>query len=211
MENEVKADNSCQNDDPDKTLEKYIYHFDYPQLNESGYVTIDQLNNIIVVFPEKPNVSVQYEIKLYHNSVIYINKKLHFSYEWLPIYNYNDLYKVKDMISKVYYDYLSIINVHVSPLKNKKYFPLYCSEILTEHKTKYYEILCFENTTNTCFEISIFNTDKLENICSKTDFKNLQIFIGGNLIFCGKRDLLNYNIPFNECQNIIQLILSKLI
>jgi hypothetical protein len=211
MDNEVKAIHTSENTEQDKLIEKYIYHFDYPHLTESGYVMIDLLNNnIIVLFPEKPNLSVLHEIKFYQNSVVYINKKLHFSYEWLPIYNYNDLYKVKDMLTKAYYDYMYIINVQVSSAC-KNYCPYYCSEVLTEHKTKYFEISCFENKTNTCFDILSLNDDKLKPTCSKTKFNNLQIFIGGNLIFCGKRDLLNCNIPSNECHRIIHLMLSKLL
>jgi hypothetical protein len=211
MNNEVKAIHTCENTEQNKIIEKYIYHFDYPHLTESGYVTTDlSNNNIIVLFPEKPNLSVLHEIKLYKNSLVYINKKLHFSFEWLPIYNYNDYYKVKDMLTKAYYDYMSDMNVPV-PSVCKKYCPYYCSEVLTEHKTNYFEISCFENKTNTCFDILILTDDKLKLTCNKTKFKNFQIFIGGNLIFCGKRDLLNCNIPLNECQNIIQLMLLKLL
>jgi hypothetical protein len=114
------------------------------------------------------------------------------------------------MMTKAYYDYMSIINVQIPQLSNRKFCPYYCSEILTEHKTKYFEISCFENKTNTCFDISIYNKKKLKDINCE-EFKNLQIFVGGNLIFCGQRDLLNCNIPFNECHHIIYLMLSKLI
>jgi hypothetical protein len=212
MENEVRKNNTCQNTDHQvKITEKYIYHFDYPQLTESGYVKIDLLNNIIVSFPEKPNVSVPHEIQLAQNSTVYINKQLHFSYEWLPIYNYNDLYKVRDMMTKAYYDYISIIDKQVlQDFSSKKYCPYYCSEIVTEHKTENFEISCFENKTNTCFDISIFNASK-QKPAYCNEFRNLQIFIGGNLIFCGQRDLLNCNIPFNECHHIIYFMLLKLI
>jgi hypothetical protein len=202
MENGVK-----NIEEQDNLLEKYIYHFDYPHLSESGYVEVKS-SDITIKFPEKQNLSLSNEIKLFHNTSFYINKKLHFSCDWLPIYSYYDLFRVKDMFTKAYYDFMSLINTNISKLDNK-YCPYYCSEIVTEHKTELYDIYCFHSKNNTCFDISTKKTQK--EVKYEKQFINIQFYIGNNLIFCAKRDLLIYNIPIHNVYHIIKLFLSKLV
>jgi hypothetical protein len=206
MENEVKDLDFIK--EQENLSEKYIYHFDYPHLSESGYVESNS-SNIIIRFPEKKNLSLSPEVEVFHKISLYINKQLHFSCDWLPIYSYYDLLRVKDMFTKAYYDFMSLINIPISKLYNK-YCPYYCSEIATEQKTEFYDIYCLHSKNNTCFDVSIKNKKNLETKY-ENNFINLQLYIGQNLIFCGKRDFLTYDIPINNVYQIIKLFLLTLV
>jgi hypothetical protein len=195
-----------KNDKEEIRTEKYIYHFDYPLLNESGYIDIYP-NKIVILFPAKSNKSTSNGINISQNVSVYLNQQLRFSYHWLPIYTLYDLYKIKDMLIKTSYEYKTLTNVHIS--KKNNYIPFYCNEILTEWTNSSYEISCFENCNTTTFDITI-NKEKNETDTKIEKFINLQVFIGSNLIFCGERDLLNNNLPVKDGHFIINMMLDKL-
>jgi hypothetical protein len=209
MDKIIEVNNTQVPDSDQDEIEskKYIYHFDYPLLNESGYIEICS-DKIVLLFPSKPNKSMPNAINVSQNISVYINNQLRFSYEWLPIYTLYDLYKIKDMIIKTLNEYTTMIDMNIP--KKDIYIPYYCNEILTEKKNSFFEINCFENCNNTTFDIIISKEKKIINNFNQTKFINLQIFIGENLIFCGERDLLNYNVPVRDIHYIINMMISKL-
>jgi hypothetical protein len=197
--------------------EKFIYYFDYPHLTESGYVEVKK-NKIILLFPEKKNFTALNAVKYNQTVNVYLNKEPRFSYEWLPIYSSSDFYKIKDMLYKTYYEFKNLANI----LHNENFYPMYVNEILTEHNSDNYNITCFEASNNISFEINIKKKQKNNEsdlyIKKNESFLDpqikhiiLQIFIGKNLIFCSKRDLLHHDIPVNDVHFIIELLLLKII
>jgi hypothetical protein len=208
---EVKSEKNCYTEPHNKekieNVIRYIYHFDYPSISGSGFVEIFP-DEIRLIFPAKPNKSINNVIPLSQNVSVYIHHQLRFSYHWLPIYSLNDLYKIKDMFMKACYEYKLMTGEEFS--KKIDYIPRYCSEILTEKKNSVYEIVCFENSTNTTFDIDFKKGSRLNNI--NTDpFVDLKIYIGENLIFSGMGNLLNYNLPAKDVQFIINMLLEKII
>jgi len=188
--------------------EKYIYTFDFPQINDVGYVTVYP-NKIIVHFPDKANIPSDNGITPRTDVVMFINNQQKFSYQWLPIYSLTDFYKIQDMLIKCYtefsiftewsfYDYTQI---------HKNYFKYY-SDHITNYESNSFQIKCSENIYTTSLEITVNNPKTSLNVTNTTDL-HFQIFIGKYLLFCSQRDLVG--IPIYEMYFIINFILQKLI
>jgi len=182
------------------TSDKYLYHFDFPELTESGYIEIFP-QKIIVHFPDK-NVSSKIQNTSNQNSLLYINKKLKFSYDWLPIYTQADLFRIKDMLTKCYYEFYKFKDTTVINEDNN-YWPVYHNERIKEYKTPNFNYYCFENSFVSSIELNIPITSSHQN-----SGPYVQFCIGSNTIFDSQKDIL---LPPDEYFFIVILILFKLI
>lgn len=170
--------------------QKFCYHFDFPSLQESGYVEFFP-NKIIIQFPDKHNENNKESYMCSKNINVFVNKEIKFSYQWLPIHTFYDFLRIKDMLDKSYYEFLRLLQ-----WSNNEYYyqdtsqmyqdtPQIYNELITTKHSLSYNIYCFENSFNTSVELDINKT------LHKTSYLpiNLQIYIGNNLIFCLERDL----------------------
>lgn len=202
-ENEVPTLN--ENELIPSMSQKYFYHFDFQNLTESGYVEIFQ-DKIILLFPDKHNLSENTKDSyIYNKNVnVFINKHIKFSYQWLPIYTFLDFQKIKDMLSKVYYEFLRL--VQWLDYENYGYeFSRYYSELVTVSKAESYTLNCFEDIYNISIDLELKERSNIIPI--KTPF-DLQIYIGSNLIFCIKRDLKL--LDFYDLCYVLSFILQKI-
>lgn len=186
--------------------QKYFYHFDFPNLTESGFVEICQ-NKIILLFPDKHNLSENTtDSHIYNKNInVFINKQIKFSYQWLPIYTFSDFQKTKDMLNRVYFEYLRFIqwlDYDNSGFECAKYY----DELVTVTGAKSYTINCFENMSNISIDLEL-NKNKTNTLIKKIPF-NLQFYIGSNLIFCIERDL--GTLEYNDLCIVLSLILQKI-
>lgn len=192
-------------DDEFHVQESYIYHFDYPYLTESGFVKCYP-DKIIALFPENTNVLTTNKLPNKQNVLLYINNQLKFSYQWLPIYSTEDLCKIKDMLSKCYYEFKKLTNSrYESNHENMIYFPNFHQEVITKYKSSLLNVRCFENCYNSTIEIE--NTIQNETT-SVQKLPVVQIWIGKHLIFCSESDFI---LPYKEKKFLTEFILYKLV
>ena len=188
--------------------EKYTYHFDFPCLQESGYVEI-QKNKLVILFPEK-NTSHEKEAYIYHQNILFfINNQVKFSFQWLPIYSIQDLYRIRDMFFQSATEFQKMIQQSFDEhwVPDGQQSSRYYSEVVFRYKTKYFSIKCFENSLNSTIELSL--PKHCDQPITNRIPKIFQIFIGNNLVFCSERDLSNLNL--NHKYFIILFLLQKCI
>lgn len=186
-------------------VEKYSYNFDSPHLTESGCVEISK-GKITITFPENKNSSTkkQDDVNL-QNILLFINNQLIFSNYWLPYSTLKDVYKVKDMISKCYFEFL---NQSQYTCSNSSGTYLYDS-LVTNITKKNYSIQCYEDYYSTSIEINLLsNKDLLHHTEQKQ--VSLEIFIGNNKIFCSN-SLFKQKMSVDDYNFLINFMLIKLL
>jgi len=181
-------------------LEHYIYYFDYPYLTESGYVKSND-KTIIVKFPvQQPQQKEMYNYN--QNVLLLLNGEIRFSYQWLPIYSCHDFYKIKDMLTKCYCDFIKLTQFNEHSYF-KTYFPHYYNELVTISETSFYKFKCCETSSQSTIEVDLFTPYK--------KFKSnlipvVQMYVGEQLIFSS-----DFDLPQKENLFLTSLILYKLI
>lgn len=183
--------------------EKFAYYFDYPNLGESGYVEILS-NKIVLLFPEKKDVAP--EAYKYNQSIsLHLNKHIKFSYQWLPIYTISDFFKVKEMISKVYYEIKKHTDLY-DPSQSFNYCTKFHDSVLTTFNTDSFFVSCFENNYNTVIEVEL-----KKNLHHKpfTSNVSLEIYIGKNKVFT--TDELFSVLNENDFYFLLTFIVFKLL
>jgi len=182
--------------------DKYIYHFDFPELLESGFVEISS-QKINVHFPDK-KISSKYQNTYTNNQnvLLYINNELKFSYDWLPIYTQYDLLRIKDMLTKCYYEFFKFQNTTIVD-DDISYCPFYYNEHVKEYKTNNFSYYCFENGFITSMEVNLPKSKP-----NHTLEPCIQFYIGSNMIFDSQKDIV---LPFDEYVGLLAKILYKLI
>lgn len=189
-----------------KFTEKYVYYFDQQTVLQSGYVDISD-KKITVVFPEKKSNTNQKELSV-QNITLFINNQLNFSFSWLPIYSQNDYYKIKDMLSKCYFEFLRKNNYENCMLYDSlPYRALYFDHSETVIIDKYFSVNCFEDYFNTSLEINIC---KKETTIPSANGIDVEFFIGHHKIFCSQSSLKNFMTGENYTY-VISFLLYKLI
>ncbi len=186
--------------------QKFIYHFDWPGLQESGFVEISK-TNIMVVFPEKTSLPQNVSDICNYNVLLFINNQLKFSYQWLPVYTLSDYYKVQEMLCKCLYEFKKLCSVNeLNDIQQLQciYLSNYCNEIITSYENNNIKIYCFEDYTNTSLEININKQTEYIDIENKFD---IQFYIGKHQIL--KFSDLNLNSP--ELYDLFSFLLYKLI
>ncbi len=94
----------------DKTLpcRQYIYYFNSLPLFSTGSLQVYE-KSLVVTFPEwstthNDHLTCDKQYLPYIN--VFVNKQQLFSFEWLPIYTKADLEKCKDILYKLFHEYL---------------------------------------------------------------------------------------------------------
>jgi len=179
---------------------KYTYHFDYPGIEEAGYVEITP-KTIKILFPEKKEKVQSVQCK--KNVLVFIDTQLRFSLEWLPIYSFDDFCKAKDMLTVCLYEYNYMYN-YPNYLVN-----LLCANVsqyyngtMTEYSDNLFKIQCYDDCYNT--NIEIFSKCKFKQTYNTTF--DVQFFIGGNKIFSTQ----NLPIASYLLYDILHVILHKI-
>ena len=184
------------------TREKFSYHYDFPALKENGYVEI--CNNIIIVkFPEKPTSFVNQMI-VHTNVQLFLNTKLIFDYQWLPIYTFQDHLKSNSILQKTLEEYLRLTHYNFS-IENYNMHSCY------DEKNSMYDFQDFclqslETKYLTSIELELKSPHAVS--CDNGPIQ-LQLYIGNNLLFCTLRDLKCLDIT--SSQFVVCFILNKLI
>jgi hypothetical protein len=152
---------------------KYVYTFDCPDVNEPGYVEIKD-TSIVLYFPAKSSST---KTELFNQNIgLYINNQLKFTNQWLPIYSLNDFYKVKDMMTKLYYEFRTLNRDYCCYYESQFYQPLYHNNITSTILTHHYNITCFEDSVNTIVDVN-FTQNNANNITNS----NLDSNINSNI------------------------------
>jgi len=180
---------------------KYIYDFDYPGIDESGYIEIEA-NHIKVCFPEKKcETTKTFNIR---SVMLFINKQLKFSFDWLPIYSYTDYYRIKDMLNTCLFEFLP----YYKPLKcltnlNSNYVSQYNTSTVLHYHDSLFDIQCFEDYYNMNINVN-FKEEKLSDSYSNTI--DIQFYIGSNRIF----STLDLPVTSSMIYDVLEFILFKL-
>ena len=187
--------------------EKYIYHFDAPDIKEYGYVHIKN-NQIVIYFPEMNPKSVigggheQFRRTLQ----LYLNRTLIFDSQWLPVYSVQDWYRIMDMLYKGYQEYLkNVIHINSSSHESKEQH----HELVTVYNTNFFDLHCVENFQNTIIKLDTYLCYSEPKPDEHILYCHTQIYLGINLMFCSQSTFKHfdaYTINF-----IVAFILSKFI
>ena len=163
-------------------FQQTFYSFDYPDLSESGCVTVTPYS-VTLKLPEKSNGTFK-DRYIYHQSVmLFINSQLRFSYEWAPIYTFNDYLKLQEIIGQAFFECKKMFQWTDKESPNFK--PKYHNQSVSEYSTQFYNIKCLETKFTTSLELNIF----INNDPPQTNAKRFQLYIGNNLVFCSDREL----------------------
>ncbi len=196
-----------QNNKPTKEfLQKYCYHFDYPAVQESGYLELTN-NKIVLSFPEKPTITVNNGYNFNQTVHIFVNKQLVFDFDWIPIYSESDYVKVFDVFAKTLSEYTYYCQGHYYVPTYNSVTPRYCSNIATVYNTTLFNLYCYESRYTTSIEI-----DVLTNVIQPSLNQNICIFqlcIGNNINLCTENTFKYLDTP--SVHFIIQFILNKII
>lgn len=154
--------------------DEFYYEFDDPLLKQSGVLTCTP-SKIVLKFPEK-QTSTQDNIDS-HYVVLFVNNILIFSYQWLPIYTYQDFYRIKDMLQTTANEYYKLCNLNLP--NNLPNHPWYYSNSITQLENNAFSVKLFENDYYTCIEIFF----EKNNSNTFEHQKSVEIYIGDNLLF----------------------------
>jgi hypothetical protein len=201
METQTQALESGEKSYEQESSEKTIYHFDDPLLKESGYVEIFS-NKIVLLFPEK--ISSTNYLSNIQNVQLFINRKLVFHYNWLPILTTLDLMKCKNMFDRAYSEYTALIDWNFWP--GYHFYPQLYNEFISVYNNPSYSLSCFENYNTTSIELNIKSLQNQNPSLSSN--VHAQIYLGPYLTFCSKTcfDHLDTNVIYL----ILSFILYKL-
>jgi len=165
---------------------KFIYHFDYPGILETGYIEIKP-DKIILQFPEiSKDFSISHSDSVKQYVCLYFNNQLRFSYQWLPIYTLSDLYKVKNMLHKCLTEFQNMYSfLDFTEMYQYCNNQSYCDQFLTEYSDNGFEIKCFEDSNITSLELNMFNKNDNNNNDNvyNSNFLDVKICIGKYKVF----------------------------
>ena len=187
--------------------EKYIYHFDVPDIKEYGYVHIKN-NQIVIYFPERnPSTAITNGHEGFQRTLqLYLNRTLIFDSQWLPLYTNQDWYRIMDMLYKCYQEYLKK-NIHVN--SPSIYSIEQHHESVTVYNTNFFDLHCVENFQNTIIKLDTYICDSKSKLEDHTLYCHTQIYLGMNLLFCSQLNLKHFDA--NTVNFIVAFILSKFI
>lgn len=189
------------------SYKKDVYNFDYPDITESGCVEITP-QHIKIQFPEIPQTFNDISQERFHeNAVLFVNKKLVFSYQWLPIYTYNDLVKIKDMFLYCAQIIKSKIDLSETLCKQIRNYLSSSTEMFFESRARSLKLRMFENKWYTCIELDLIKTDPISTVL-ELPF-SFELCIGSNIIF-DSNSLIHLNITDIELYSVVYFILYKL-
>ena len=163
---------------------QYVYRFDWPDLTSNGTLNITQ-QVISLHFPQKSDV-IPYGLidkNCLPEVMLTVGNQVLFSYAWLPIASYNDLFKCHDMFNRMANEFLkcNLTKGSNPPPAYVKYY----DEHHTFQKTPDYIVSCQESYLQVLIDLKI-----LSSHCSPSrTMPKIEIHIGSYLVFCSNRDL----------------------
>lgn len=177
----------------DIPYERSYYSFERATL-ESGYVEITD-QNVCIFFPalDQALSTVPKEVNLFLQEILIL------SFKWLPFYSSSDYIKIMDMFYKCLFSF----GPTYAPYTASPYRVF--NKLVTNTQVKNFNIYTFEENRNVSIQITHQN-NPLDIEPPDID-QMFQIYIGPNLIFCNKRDLLG--LDKRDQIFVIQLILYK--
>ena len=176
---------SEKNENSQEYSHKFIYKFDDPLIQESGFVQVTN-KNIIVQFPVKPDHTHTW--KSMHHIQLYLNNQLIFHTHWLPILTQQDQMKFKAMFQQVWHEYtiLTQYKCWYSPTS----VTFMHSELITIVNKPSYYLTCCETGDLTSIEVE---TKETHLTSSQTIPIHIQFFIGPHLVLCSETHLHHLN------------------
>ncbi len=174
--------------------ERSYYTFDNAQV-EAGIIEISQ-DKCVIIFPTISQTlsTVPKEFNLF------LNKTLIFSFKWLPIFSSRDYWKIVD----IFYKCLNAFERLYIPYTPSPYRSF--NKLVTNINIKNYSIYVLEEHQSCSIQITSHPESEKKDSSVDTLF---QLYIGDNLMFCSKRDLVN--LSREDTLYIIQLILHKIL
>lgn len=196
------------------TTEKYLYHFDDPLLQDSGYVLVINRNKsdcrIVIHFPTK-NSTTDYvsENKLNKNIQLWINSQLQFSYNFLPILTWNDFSRCQDILYKGYLEWIQL-SKPTETFSNAVY-PGINHELSTDIHHPLFHLSCSENMLTTVLELHLEPTSSSQILIESSPNPEpcLQIQFGTYTVFCSQQNLTN--LDPNTRHFLVSFLLCKLL
>jgi hypothetical protein len=199
---------TCSKTVVDKTLpcRRYIYYFNSLPLCSSGSLQVYD-KSLVVTLPERTatqddRLSFDAQYLPYIN--VFVNKQQHFSFDWLPIYTKADLSKCKDMLYKLFHEYLFSTQYALN-------YPCSisgpCDLFEMNYQNQEFSLFSQEQCNSTSIQIDIHkNMSPVVN--KEIPTIHVQLYIGSYLIFCSHRDL--WGLSDNNVNYITHFILSKI-
>lgn len=182
---------------------KYLYDFDVPTASSFGSVEIF-VNKIVVIFPETQDSQVCHQ-----NVSLYVNHQLNFSNQWMPMSSYHDFYKLKDMLTLCYLEFLTKSNYY-SHFEHHGYKPGYYTNLVTTFDNEWVSIQCFEDMYNTCLEINCKPPMTTTTTTNENNIVDIEIYIGSHKIISGHDIYKNLN-SVDQYNFVMDVILNKII
>jgi hypothetical protein len=130
----------------------YTYAFDWPTVTESGVLDIQE-KTIVAIFPEKTGNRPIDSVPI-QNINLFLNQKLVFSYDWLPIYTIFDVARVKSIFFQLFGAFSQKAKITSSYLDNYNYGKIYNSESINIKKCGYH-LYCYQDSKNTSLQITL--------------------------------------------------------
>jgi len=152
--------------------------------------------NIFQIYIYTPRTSQSLD----YTPIFYDEKEMSYS---TNSFKFNDLIKIKEMLTKCYYVFSDKIK---NQTENIDYTPIFYDEKEMSYSTNSFKLYCFENRFVTSLEINITSPESPpppDKTC------HIKFYLGPNLIFCSQRDLAS--LSSKDFSYILSLILHKII
>ncbi len=186
-----------------RCIQKFTYNFDYPSVKHPA--TLETSNNLVVLsFPGKPTIAVTEYFKTHQIIQVFVNKKLVFDLNWIPIYSFWDFQRMQDMLCKSLIEYTNIVQGQYHIPSYSSLQPKYCSNIATVYQTDSFNVYCYETEHIISIEIDIED----ETYHQDTNPCQFQICFDNNVNFCTKK--LFYTLDVVSQHFIVQFMLNKM-
>lgn len=188
-----------------EATELLTYSFDYPQVSESGSISICY-NEVILQFPEKPTVFVESPVKIPRKFTLFIDNCNSFCTDWIPVYTWLDFHRVRDMIDKCLQSYSTLTeNTTFLPHTFSHDSTTYFESLTSDYLTSNFCLNCYEHAWDTCVQLNVMNQEHL----TKESPVHFKMCIGKHVVFSSERDLKGIN-QASDVHFIVQFILYKL-
>jgi len=181
---------------------EYYYKFDDPLIKEYGFVKIT--NTILTLrFPMTPNQTSIFTPM--RHIQLYLNNRLIFNSNWLPILSTQDLLKVKTMFYQIWQEYMNLTNYKYHPPLWHSFFTPCLQYYYDPH---HYSLTCSQNENATSIELFTYNS----NAPSPSQFSSpvhIRVYLGPHLLLDSETQLNIFNT--DAFQFVLSFILNKLV
>jgi len=197
---EIKVEEEEEEEEyPLSITQTFGFTFNFPK-ETMGFVEITP-GLFILRFPEREDgVAIT---SLHKISNFFLNKKMIFSTQWLPIYSFEDFYKIQRMYTLINNELLKYFDNYnwISDTTNN-----FDTLVTVIECSKLYSIYCFEDKDKLSLEILIKNSQAIKKPPLPI---NVQIFIGNNKIIDFNNDF--QNLPNEQIYYVLLYFFRKLL